>query len=203
MTNPDTPAPAVEAMIARLREPTNVCGACGQPWTGDKCGQVDNSWGFPTCYPHNEINLEEAADMLAALVNDRDRLAKNLDHWRTEVGKLHSKVDRLTADRDRLAGELAEARKWAKDAIFFDSEYVKAVDERANEIVAENAVLIADRDRLRAALTPFAEVAAGTGWDALQSRELIHAIGPRLTSGCYIEAGAFRRARAALNQQEA
>ena len=45
----------------------------------------------------------------------------------------------LVNDRDRLAGELAEARKWAKDAIFFDSEYVKAVGQRADEIAAENA----------------------------------------------------------------
>ena len=47
----------------------------------------------------------------------------------------------LVNDRDRLAEKLAEARKWARDAIFFDSEYVKAVDQRANEIAAVNAIL--------------------------------------------------------------
>ena len=93
------------------------------------------------------------ADMLLALVNDRDRLATNLGHWRTEIGKLHSKVDRLTTDRDRLAGELAKAMKWAKDAIFSDSEYVKAVDQRADEIAAENATLTADLVAARNAAT--------------------------------------------------
>ena len=93
MTNPDTPAPAVEAMIARLREPTNVCGACGQPWTGDKCGQVDNSWGFPTCYPHNEINLEEAADMLAAQAAEIERLTRERNAAREALAKAERLLD--------------------------------------------------------------------------------------------------------------
>lgn len=28
-----------------------VCGACGEPWTGKPCGQKNNGWPFPTCYP--------------------------------------------------------------------------------------------------------------------------------------------------------
>ena len=28
-----------------------VCGACGQTWTGEACGQKNNEWPFPTCYP--------------------------------------------------------------------------------------------------------------------------------------------------------
>ena len=159
MTNPDTPAPAVEAMIARLREPTNVCGACGQPWTGDKCGQVDNSWGFPTCYPHNEINLEEAADMLAALVNDRDRLAKNLDHWRTEVGKLHSKVDRLTAELDQAAGVIVDRNREIADLIA-DLDTAKSNTGEACARIATLEAQLADAraalELAREALEPFA-----------------------------------------------
>ena len=88
MTPPDTSAPAVEEMIATLREPANVCGACGQPWTGEKCGQADNSWGVPTCYPQNEINLEEAADMLAAQAAEIERLTRERDEALAEVANL-------------------------------------------------------------------------------------------------------------------
>jgi hypothetical protein len=28
-----------------------ICGACGQPWTGEKCGQADNGHSYQTCYP--------------------------------------------------------------------------------------------------------------------------------------------------------
>jgi hypothetical protein len=28
-----------------------VCGACGQVWTGEKCGQADNGWQHEVCYP--------------------------------------------------------------------------------------------------------------------------------------------------------
>lgn len=28
-----------------------ICGACGQPWTGESCGQKDNGWPFPVCNP--------------------------------------------------------------------------------------------------------------------------------------------------------
>lgn len=31
-----------------------VCGACGQPWTGEKCGQAENGWPFQTCFPMQE-----------------------------------------------------------------------------------------------------------------------------------------------------
>lgn len=30
-----------------------ICGACGQPWTGEPCGQKDNGHPFATCYPVN------------------------------------------------------------------------------------------------------------------------------------------------------
>ncbi|MCS3926237.1 hypothetical protein M2175_001268 [Bradyrhizobium elkanii] len=28
-----------------------ICGACGQPWTGEPCGQKDNGHPYPVCYP--------------------------------------------------------------------------------------------------------------------------------------------------------
>lgn len=84
---------------------------------------------------------------------------------------------------------------YAAEGAGFDADLIEALAARV-------AKAEADRDRLRAALEPFVVVAAGIGWDVLQSDELAHIYGPRLTSGCYIEAGTFHRARAALNPQE-
>lgn len=28
-----------------------ICGACGQPWNGRGCGQAENGWEHPVCYP--------------------------------------------------------------------------------------------------------------------------------------------------------
>ena len=69
--------------------------------------------------------------------------------------------------------------------------------------VADFSAMRDERDRLRAALEPFAEVAEGSGWDALKSKELVHVYSSRLSAGCYIEAGTFRRARAVLNPEDA
>jgi len=33
-----------------------VCGACGQPWTGEKCCQANNGWPHEVCYPHRTEN---------------------------------------------------------------------------------------------------------------------------------------------------
>ena len=101
---------------------------------------------------------------------------------------------------DVLAALLARAERAEAESFALAANLCVAPgsDEYGNHECQTIKTLRADRDRLRAALKPFAEVAAGTGWDALKSEELIHAIGPRLTSGCYIEAGAFRRARAAI-----
>lgn len=28
-----------------------ICGACGKPWNGQICGQAENGWEHPVCYP--------------------------------------------------------------------------------------------------------------------------------------------------------
>lgn len=42
-----------EALVAGIQaiSAAQICGACGQPWTGEKCGQADNGWDHPVCYP--------------------------------------------------------------------------------------------------------------------------------------------------------
>jgi hypothetical protein len=42
--------------------PQQMCGACGQPWTGEPCGQKDNGWPFQTCTPVPEHPPSSEAD---------------------------------------------------------------------------------------------------------------------------------------------
>ena len=120
-------------------------------------------------------------------------------------------ADMLGARIATLEAQLADAREELKiwQSVFPDIAPRDVLPDRSAleadlaTATAENAILAADRDRLRAALEPFVEVADGMGWDKLQSEELVHVIGPRLSAGCYIEAGTFRRARAVLNPEDA
>lgn len=84
--------PDLQRQIAALRkaleeviteESGQVCGACGQPWTGEKCGQADNDHPFNTCYP-----VADASPLRNQLA-DRDRqiavLRKALEEVITEL----------------------------------------------------------------------------------------------------------------------
>lgn len=56
---------------------TQICGACGQPWTGEGCGQKDNGHPFQTCYPVVSVNpLAEECEHLRLLAAE---LAEALD----------------------------------------------------------------------------------------------------------------------------
>ncbi|WP_315768495.1 MULTISPECIES: hypothetical protein [unclassified Bradyrhizobium] len=57
---PDDGEGALEFLLRRTREVAiedckgesePVCVACGQPWTGEACGQKDNGWPFEVCAP--------------------------------------------------------------------------------------------------------------------------------------------------------
>lgn len=101
------PKPAVKDLVSRLKEPLPVCPfdrrsphyftkhqngepcfVCGTTETGlDMCRMADTS-----------IMDEAAAEI--------ERLKGALEHWRQEVGKLHSQVDRLEhilKQKDRMA----------------------------------------------------------------------------------------------------
>lgn len=58
----NTPQERMRAALtaaAQAEKPTEVmCGACGQPWTGEPCGQKDNGHPFPTCYPFEAERVE-------------------------------------------------------------------------------------------------------------------------------------------------
>lgn len=69
---------ALQAAEARVREleEGQICGACGQPWTGEPCGQKNNANPFPTCYPAiRDIKAELAAKEAATI----ERCAKVAD----------------------------------------------------------------------------------------------------------------------------
>lgn len=60
-----------------------------------------------------------------------DDLRINLDHWRHDVGKLHSQVDRLTAERDQAVAALRDMT--AENARLVGE--VEGADERGARIV--------------------------------------------------------------------
>jgi hypothetical protein len=107
-----------EALCARLREPVNVCGACGQPW-GEKCGQADNGWSHPICYPYYEINRDDAADIITKLLSAWGAATERADHAEgfcyrasmaadkdgfvcAEAVALRAELAKVTGERDRL-----------------------------------------------------------------------------------------------------
>lgn len=81
-------------------EDVQVCGACGQPWTGEPCGQKDNGHPFPTCYPAEDTRI---ASLSQALAEARAECASKSD----QIGKLYV----VCNERDILKNELAEAEK--------------------------------------------------------------------------------------------
>jgi hypothetical protein len=50
------------AALPPLRAREETCGACGHPWTGEKCGQAENDHPFPTCYPVSSTAGQEWRD---------------------------------------------------------------------------------------------------------------------------------------------
>ena len=133
-----------EAMIARLRKPTNVCGACGQPWTGEKCEQADNSWGFPTCYPHNEINLDNAADIITKLLSAWGGATERAENAEAALREALDAADELDA-------KLTAATERADHAEGFCYRAAMAADKDGfvcAEAVALRAELAAAREAL-------------------------------------------------------
>jgi hypothetical protein len=103
----------------------------------------------------------------------------------------------LEAESSMLAANLCEA-PGSDEYGNHECQTIKTLRAELAKATSSIARITSERDRLRAALEPFAEVAAGIGWDVLQSDELAHIYGPRLSAGYYIEAVAFRRALAAI-----
>jgi hypothetical protein len=76
---------ALEAAEA-ARVVGEVCGACGQPWTGEKCVQAANGWPYPVCYP---VAASPAAPVPA-------------------------EAARVVRENDSLIAELAAAQEWMR-----------------------------------------------------------------------------------------
>ncbi len=49
-----TKAKLIEMVGVTLGNATIICGCCGKYWDGEPCGQKDNGWPFPTCYPSEQ-----------------------------------------------------------------------------------------------------------------------------------------------------
>jgi hypothetical protein len=52
-----------------------------------------------------QFHVRDMVATNAAMAAERDRAKNNLEHWRQEVGKLHSLVDRLTKERTAAASQ--------------------------------------------------------------------------------------------------
>lgn len=40
---------------------SQICGACGKQWGGEKCGHAENGWLHPVCYPVDEPAIFDLA----------------------------------------------------------------------------------------------------------------------------------------------
>ena len=140
-------------------------------------------------YGNRQMTLRDFLE--AELENRQSSGGSETDYVNEAEGAL-AEFDALRAELDQAAGVIVDRNREIADLI--------ADLDTAKSNTGEACARIA---ALAKALEPFAEVADGMGWDKLQSEELVHVIGPRLSAGCYIEAGTFRRARAVLNPEDA
>ncbi|KKX25332.1 hypothetical protein [Rhizobium sp. LC145] len=90
-----------------------------------------------------EDGLSTEATKLRASI---EKNAKTLEHWRQEVGKLHSQIASHTsalAERDARIAELEAALKSAEDALFWSArqhhEYGNSRAQKATELSAHSA----------------------------------------------------------------
>lgn len=157
----DTPT-----LIARLRR--------------DHWIQRDTSGAIVTAFI--ERDCAEAADALEALACDNASLVET-------ARKNNDTIEHLLAERDALQVELDNVRKLGNlsNALWVDNAAVDDPKGRLDEMVEEQEALLAERDRLREALEPFADI--GDVYDSRYGPDA--EIGVRLYS--------LRRARAALS----
>ena len=92
----------VYALIAKAREAEGlrtktqtVCGACGEPWTGQSCGQQDNAHPFPVCYPYQTENGSQdfiSQEEVMGLIGERDNYAKQRDEARADLATARAQL---------------------------------------------------------------------------------------------------------------
>ena len=95
-----------DALKAERDESKTVCGACGAPWTGQSCGQKDNQYDFPVCYPyrtgdvlHEVVTASHRAhaDLVAAAKKAAQALGSSVISWEGDKPTVHKSV-MLNAD---------------------------------------------------------------------------------------------------------
>lgn len=123
--SPSLPAQSVEAP---------VCGACGQPWTGEPCGQKDNGHPFAVCYPVEDYRI---ATLTKELFKHKQARIDNGGKWIRAVKRAQ-----------KAEAELAEAKKviepFAKEA----GEYSDTMPDKFNYTTTLLGHLRAARDLL-------------------------------------------------------
>lgn len=104
------------------REGEVMCGACGQPWTGEKCGQALNDWPHPVCYPTtppapDEAEfwcrlLGEAIDALDECAGDDEEGWDRQEHARISAEAIRAKYQ-IDRSRQLPPDEAVEAEREA------------------------------------------------------------------------------------------
>ena len=46
-----------------------ICGACGEPWTGQKCEQFDNAHPFLVCFPYQTEDGDDKIEVALAAID--------------------------------------------------------------------------------------------------------------------------------------
>ena len=110
----------VYALIAKAREAEGlrtktqtVCGACGEPWTGQSCGQQDNAHPFPVCYPYQTENGSQdfiSQEEVMGLIGERDNYAKQRDEARADLATARAQLATARAALERISYKRSSRR---------------------------------------------------------------------------------------------
>lgn len=95
---------------------------------------------------------EEYQNLMSAGYAMKARAEKaeaNIEHWRQEVGKLHSKVDRLTRERDAATAAAYEAAAQTCDNVTNNNDFTRDI-RRTSSYCAERIRALATPDQTAA-----------------------------------------------------
>lgn len=101
----------LEALILAALPSPQVCVACGQPWTGEKCGQAENGWPFLVCSPI--AALPSPSPVGENTVAWDQRPAHPLSAWKTGLPLgLHRIYWKSGGTSIAAIGMLSDGRRW-------------------------------------------------------------------------------------------
>jgi hypothetical protein len=209
------------ALRSRLDVKQTICGACGELWTGEKCGQQHNLHSFPTCYPHQTQDGTDEQSALTAANAQIAEMMKMVQDGQSELMDYAVRLRKSEAENTRLRAALATSKDPCVYCSLPADEMAKCASGfpgcgRADDLMGcpELGASLQLRDanariaELEAALKPFANLRCmteasdeGEAWD---TPDMPDSVGFEITlattadGACDLTLGQFRRARAVL-----